>query len=43
MDLKGIECDLELLDGKIDGLAREQDGGKIKMKLKEIVLEYKAM
>jgi len=46
MVLKGIECDLALLNGKIDelaGLAREQDGGKIKMKLKEIVLEYKAM
>jgi FlaA1/EpsC-like NDP-sugar epimerase len=46
MVLKGVECDLELLNGKIDGLARlarEQDGGKIKMKLKEIVPEYKTM
>ncbi|MDB4442458.1 polysaccharide biosynthesis protein [bacterium] len=44
MVLKGIECDLELLNGKIDDLvhlAEEQDGEKIKMKLKEIVLEYK--
>jgi FlaA1/EpsC-like NDP-sugar epimerase len=46
MVLKGIECDLELLNGKIDELAHlaeEQDGGKVKMKLKEIVPEYKAM
>jgi len=46
MVLKGIECDLELLNGKIDGLARlaeEQDGEKVKLKLKEIVPEYKAV
>jgi FlaA1/EpsC-like NDP-sugar epimerase len=46
MVLKGIECDLQLLNGKIDELAHlaeEQDGGKVKMKLKEIVPEYKAM
>jgi len=46
MVLKGLECDLGVLNDKIDGvarLAREQDGGKIKMKLKEIVPEYKAM
>jgi FlaA1/EpsC-like NDP-sugar epimerase len=43
MVLKGIECDLKLLNGKIDELlhfAVEQDGGKIKLKLKEIVSEY---
>jgi FlaA1/EpsC-like NDP-sugar epimerase len=43
MVLKGIECDLELLNGKIDGLAHlaeEQDGEKVKMKLREIVPEY---
>jgi FlaA1/EpsC-like NDP-sugar epimerase len=46
MVLKGIECDLELLNGKIDDLvhlAEEQDGEKVKMKLKEIVPEYKSM
>jgi FlaA1/EpsC-like NDP-sugar epimerase len=44
MVLKGIECDLELLNGKIDKLvhfAVEQDGEKVKLKLKEIVSEYK--
>jgi len=46
MVLKGIECDLQLLNGKIDGLARlaeEQDGEKVKIKLREIVPEYKAV
>ena len=46
MVLKGIECDLELLNGKIDELvvfAAEQDGEKVKSKLKEIVPEYKTM
>ena len=46
MVLKGIECDLELLNGKIDGLAHlaeEQDGEKVKMKLREIVPEYNAV
>jgi len=45
MVLKGIECELALLDGKIDelaGLATEQMGDKIKLKLKEIVPEYKS-
>ena len=45
MVLKGIECDLELLNGKIDelaSLAKEQDGEKVIMKLREIVPEYKA-
>jgi FlaA1/EpsC-like NDP-sugar epimerase len=43
MVLKGMECDLELLNGKIDELgyfAEEQDGEQIKMKLKQIVPEY---
>jgi FlaA1/EpsC-like NDP-sugar epimerase len=46
MVLKGIGCDLKLLDGKIDELAQlaqEQLGNKIKAKLKEIVPEYNAM
>ena len=46
MVLKGIECDLELLNGKINDLvhlAEEQDGEKVKLKLKEIVPEYKSM
>jgi FlaA1/EpsC-like NDP-sugar epimerase len=46
MVLKGIECDLQLLNGKIDGLAHlaeEQDGEKVIMKLREIVPEYKAV
>ena len=46
MVLKGIECDFQLLNGKIDGLARlaeEQDGEKVIIKLKEIVPEYKAV
>ena len=43
MVLKGIECDLQLLNGKVDELAYlagEQIGDKIKSKLKEIVPEY---
>ncbi|MFC1882179.1 polysaccharide biosynthesis protein [Thermodesulfobacteriota bacterium] len=46
MVLKGIECDLKLLNGKIAelvDLAQEQAGKKIKSKLKEIVPEYKTM
>jgi FlaA1/EpsC-like NDP-sugar epimerase len=46
MVLKGIECDLALLNGKVDELvrlAREQDGAKVKLKLREIVPEYKSM
>ncbi len=46
MVLKGIECDLQLLNGKIDGLAvcaTAQDGEKIKLKLKEIIPDYKPM
>jgi hypothetical protein len=45
MVLKGIECDLALLNGKIDelaGLATEQMGDKIKSKLKGIVPDYQA-
>ena len=43
MVLKGVECDLELLNGKIDELAHfaeEQDGEQVKMKLKQVVPEY---
>jgi FlaA1/EpsC-like NDP-sugar epimerase len=43
MVLKGIECDLQLLNGKLDELAQlagEQVGDRIKSKLKEIVPEY---
>ena len=46
MVLKGIEYDLERLNGKIDELvhlAEEQDGEQVKMKLKQIVPEYKSM
>jgi hypothetical protein len=46
MVLKGIECDLELLNSKIDELAKftgEQIGNKIKSKLKEIMQEYKTI
>jgi FlaA1/EpsC-like NDP-sugar epimerase len=46
MVLKGIECDLQLLNGKVDELAKlaeEQIGAQIRSKLKEIVPEYKAM
>ena len=45
MVLKGIDCDLQLLNGKIDELielAKDQSGDKIKLKLKEIVPEYYA-
>ena len=41
--LKGIECNLDILNGKINELiylAREQDGEKIKEKLQEIIPEY---
>jgi FlaA1/EpsC-like NDP-sugar epimerase len=41
--LKGKECNLDTLNGKIDKLvhlAREQDAEMIKEKLKDIVLEY---
>jgi FlaA1/EpsC-like NDP-sugar epimerase len=44
MVLKGKECDLDVLNGKIDDLlqlAREQDAEKIREKLQEIVPEYK--
>jgi FlaA1/EpsC-like NDP-sugar epimerase len=44
MVLKGKECNLEVLNGKIDDLvhlAREQDAEKIKKRLQEIVPEYK--
>jgi FlaA1/EpsC-like NDP-sugar epimerase len=43
MVLKGIECELQLINGKIDELthlAGEQMGDRIKSKLKEIVPEY---
>ena len=43
MVLKGIECDLQLLNGKVNELIQlvgEQGGDKIKSKLKEIVPEY---
>jgi FlaA1/EpsC-like NDP-sugar epimerase len=43
MVLKGIECDLQLLNGKVDELAHfaeEQDGAQVKMKLKQIIPEY---
>jgi FlaA1/EpsC-like NDP-sugar epimerase len=46
MVLKGTECNLQLLNGKVDELthlAGEQLGNKIKAKLMEIVPEYKAM
>ena len=46
MVLKGLECNLEILNGKIDELAHfaeEQAGEKVIMKLKEIVPEYKAV
>jgi FlaA1/EpsC-like NDP-sugar epimerase len=42
--LKGIECNLDILNRKIDELAhlaREQDAEKIKEKLQEIVPEYR--
>ena len=43
MVLKGIECELQLINGKIDELthlAGEQMGDRIKSKLKEIIPEY---
>jgi FlaA1/EpsC-like NDP-sugar epimerase len=43
MVLKGIECDLELLNGKIDelaGLAQGQNADGIKEKLRQILPEY---
>ena len=43
MVLKGVDCDLQFLNGKIDELsqfARHQAGKMIKLKLKEIVPEY---
>ena len=46
MVLKGIECDLKLLNGQIDELAkfaREHNTERIIAKLKEIVPEYKQM
>jgi FlaA1/EpsC-like NDP-sugar epimerase len=45
MVLKGVECDLQLLNGKVDELthlAGAQMGDKIKSKFKEIVPEYNA-
>jgi FlaA1/EpsC-like NDP-sugar epimerase len=45
MVLKGKECDFEQLSEEIDELARlatEQDGQRVKLKLKEIVPEYKS-
>jgi len=45
MVLKGIDCNLELLNDKIDELAYEaaqQDGEKIKLKLSEIVPDYRS-
>ena len=46
MVLKGITCDLKLLNGKVDELAllaEEQMADKIKSKLREIVPEYKIL
>jgi FlaA1/EpsC-like NDP-sugar epimerase len=43
MVLKGMDCNLQLLNGEIDQLmhlARDQEAQKIKAKLKEIVPEY---
>jgi len=43
MVLKGIECDLQVLNGQVDELAliaQGQDGEKLKLKLKEIVPEF---
>jgi len=43
MVLKGIECDLALLNGKIDelaGLAQGQNADGIKAKLRQIIPEY---
>jgi FlaA1/EpsC-like NDP-sugar epimerase len=44
MVLKGIECNLDILNGRIDELihlAREQDAEMIREKLQDIILEYK--
>ena len=46
MVLKGMECDLNVLNGKVDelnALAKAQMGEQIKQILKEIVPEYKTM
>jgi FlaA1/EpsC-like NDP-sugar epimerase len=43
MVLKGVECDLQRLNGKVDELthfAEEQDSEQVKIKLKQIVPEY---
>jgi FlaA1/EpsC-like NDP-sugar epimerase len=43
MVLKGIECDFQFWNGKVEeltDLAEEQIGGKIKSKLREIVPDY---
>jgi len=43
MVLKGVECNLQILNGQIDELvtlAANQDEKRIKAKLKEIVPEY---
>jgi FlaA1/EpsC-like NDP-sugar epimerase len=43
MVLKGLECNLEILNGKIDeltGLAQGQKGDQIKSKLRDIIPEY---
>ena len=43
MVLKGVDCDLQLLNGKVDELvnfALEQNEEKVKLNLKEIVPEY---
>jgi len=45
MVLKGIDCNLELLNGKIDELAHfaeKQDGSSVRLKLKEVVPEYRS-
>jgi FlaA1/EpsC-like NDP-sugar epimerase len=44
MVLRGVECNLQLLNGKIDELAKmaeDQEAEKIKAKLQEIVPEYR--
>ena len=46
MVLKGVECNLQLLNGKVDELAHlagEQVGDGIKSKLKEIVPGYQSI
>ncbi|HUV76714.1 MAG TPA: nucleoside-diphosphate sugar epimerase/dehydratase [Desulfobacterales bacterium] len=45
MVLRGVECNLQLLNGKIDELAKmaeDQEAEKIKAKLQEIVPEYRS-